>query len=276
MPIFAHAARALSLVAAIGCGADVACGHPPSPGGSVKPDTSDAPADRPAGVMAGNVMSTHGSPRLAALIPNRHDDGQERMPATTEPFGSPSKAARPSETTAKWIELQTRIRSEEATLAACRSNNGNCSAGARRFLEIVELGHKHHGRARLGEINRAVNVSIRPLSDRAQYGVDDFWASPLATLEAKAGDCEDYAIVKYVALLRSGTIPDDLRFVIVHDRRRNIDHAVVAVRLDEAWLILDNRHLILVNAEEARHYAPLLVLDHRGVRELAAAGPPHG
>ena len=176
--------------------------------------------------------------------------------------------------TARWAQLQTRILWDDETLAGCRSDNGNCSAGARQFLEIVELGRKHHGRARLGEINRAVNSSIRPMSDMAQYGVDDFWAAPLATLGSGAGDCEDYAIVKYVALLRSGTIPDDLRLVIVRDHKRKVDHAVLAVRFDGAWLILDNRQLILVNAEEARHYSPLIVLDHRGVRQLAAAGVP--
>ena len=272
--MFARMARTVSLVAAIGCGADVASGHPPSSDGSVKAGKGEAPADRTAAGVTETGLDSRGSPQLVALTPPRNGDGPERAPATAEPFGSRPTAARPREIAARWAEVQTRIRSEEETLAACRSDN--CSAAARRFLEIVELGRKQQGRARLGEINRAVNASIRPMSDMAQYGVDDFWAAPLATLESGAGDCEDYAIVKYVALLRSGTIPDDLRLVIVRDRRRNVDHAVVAVRFEGAWLILDNRQLILVNAEEARHYSPLLVLDHRGVRQIAAAGLPRG
>ena len=130
------------------------------------------------------------------------------------------------------------------------------------FQQITQ----HQGRARLGEINRAVNLSIKPMSDWAQYGVDDFWSAPLATLDAGAGDCEDYAIVKYIALRESGIVPDDLRLVIVRDVKRKTDHAVVAVRHDEEWLILDNRTLIIINAEKALHYNPLFVLDHRGVR----------
>jgi predicted transglutaminase-like cysteine proteinase len=31
------------------------------------------------------------------------------------------------------------------------------------------------GRARLAEINRAVNLTIKAISDRTQYGIDDFW-----------------------------------------------------------------------------------------------------
>jgi predicted transglutaminase-like cysteine proteinase len=55
--------------------------------------------------------------------------------------------------------------------------------------------------------------------------------------------------------------------------KRNTEHAVIVVRFDGAWLILDNRHLALVNAEEVRHYHPLFVMDHRGVSELSTAGP---
>jgi predicted transglutaminase-like cysteine proteinase len=186
-----------------------------------------------------------------------------------EPFGLRAIAAVPQETSeisAKWIELQSRIRAESETLEACRSGDGICPVAARRFLSIVEAGRQREGRARLGEINRAVNLSIKPVTDWAQYGVDDFWSAPLATLEIGAGDCEDYAIAKYVALRESGIAPDELRLVIVRDVKRNINHAVVAVREDQQWLILDNRTLIIANAEEARHLEPLFVLDHWGVR----------
>ena len=162
---------------------------------------------------------------------------------------------------AKWADLQSRVRAEEAILAACRAKSSNCSAGARRFFEIVELGRQRQGRARLGAINRAVNMSIRPMSDWARHGVDDFWSSPLATLEAGAGDCEDYALVKYVALLEAGIKPDDLRLFIVWHSRHRTAHAVLAVRLDEEWLLLDNMTLILVRAQEATHYHSLLALD---------------
>jgi predicted transglutaminase-like cysteine proteinase len=57
--------------------------------------------------------------------------------------------------------------------------------------------------------------------------------------------------VKYVALRETGTLSDDLRLVIVRDVRRSGEHAVVAVRFEAEWLLLDNRHLVLVKAEEA-------------------------
>jgi len=110
-----------------------------------------------------------------------------------------------------------------------------------------------------------VNFSIRPVSDGAQYGVADFWSAPLATLGSGAGDCDDYAVLKYVALREAGIAPDDLRFLIVYYPRRGTYHVVVAVHLGEEWLILDNLTLIMVNSSDARHYRPFFVVDHRGV-----------
>jgi predicted transglutaminase-like cysteine proteinase len=210
--------------------------------------------------------------RIALLTPSPKDHDQEHT-VIREPFDLQLTEALPNEVSAKWADLQSRIRSEEETLTACRAGSSECPAAARRFLQIIELGRQHHGRARLGVVNRAVNLSIKPASDRAQYGVDDFWAAPLATLGAGAGDCEDYAIVKYVALREAGIVPSDLRLMIVRDTKRKTDHAVLAVRLGEEWLILDNRTLIMVSADDARQYYPLFVLDHRGVRvpEFASA-----
>jgi predicted transglutaminase-like cysteine proteinase len=81
----------------------------------------------------------------------------------------------------------------------------------------------------------------------------------------------EQAIVKYVALREIGIAPDDLRLVIVLDVKYRTNHAVLAVRWDEQWLILDSKTLIMADAEELLHYRPLLVLDQRGARAPAAA-----
>jgi predicted transglutaminase-like cysteine proteinase len=180
-------------------------------------------------------------------------------------------AASPSEISARWAELYSRILSEEKTLAACRSGEDTCPTAARQFLHIIELGQQRQGRARLGEINRAVNLSIKPVREWARHAADDFWLAPIATLNAGVGDCKDYAIVKYVALRESGISPDDLRFVVVRDVKLKTDHAIVAVRLEEEWLVLDNRTLIMANAAEVRHYDPLFVLDDWGTRAVGIA-----
>ena len=202
---------------------------------------------------------------ITASLPSRDQEPTARDPA---PIWSWAATAMLSETSAKWADLQSRIRAEKETLAACRSGDRPCPAAARRFLSVIEQGRKRQGRARLGEINRAINLSIRPMSDLAQYGVEDYWASPLESLGSGAGDCEDYAIAKYVALEESGIAPADLQLEIVRDVKHQATHAVVTVRYKDEWLILDNRTLMIVNAEET-HYYPLLALDHQGVRTFA-------
>jgi predicted transglutaminase-like cysteine proteinase len=114
-------------------------------------------------------------------------------------------------------------------------------------------------------------MAIKPASDWAQYGYDDYWASPLQTLGSGAGDCEDYAIVKYVALRELGVGADDLRVVIVHDDKRLTEHAVVAVRSERKWLVLDNRTMAILNAEDARNYRPLFALNSTRALAVAAA-----
>jgi predicted transglutaminase-like cysteine proteinase len=184
-------------------------------------------------------------------------------------FGLSTSPARMGVLMAKWAELQARINADRAILANCRSGKNPCTAAARKFLNIIEAGRKRQGRARLGEINRAINLHVKPVSDRQQYDVEDYWASPLEMLTSHEGDCEDYAIAKYVALQAAGVAPDDLRLVIVRDVRHQATHAVVAARQDGEWLLLDNQTLVMVKANEVRSYLPLYVLDHGGVQAVA-------
>ena len=204
---------------------------------------------------------------LSRLTPAQKDHNEQHAIKSSQPLFE----ALTSDISAR-ADLQSRIQSEQETLAACRAGSTNCPAAARRFLQIVELGRQRQGRARLAEINRAVNFSVRPASDWAQYGVPDFWSAPLATLGVGAGDCEDYAVLKYVALREAGIAPDDLRFLLVYYPRRRTNHVVVAVHLGEEWLLLDNSTLIIVNSSDARHYRPLFVLDHRGVGVVGFGG----
>jgi predicted transglutaminase-like cysteine proteinase len=273
MSILVQVARTLCLIVAVGCGAVSANPYPPEPRVSGDAQAGEIPvAQSTASTSNKSKADNQGVARRLAVVTPTQEHDRARKPVLAEPFGLQTMAASPGEISAKWAALQTHIRSDQGTLATCRSNENDCPAAARAFLQIIEQGRQRQGRARIGEINRAVNLSIKPMADSVQHGIDDVWSAPLATFASGAGDCEDYAIAKYVALRESGTASDDLRLVVVRDVRRNADHAVVAVRFDGEWLILDNRHLVLVKAEEAPYYRPLFVMDHRGVGEFSTAG----
>jgi transglutaminase-like putative cysteine protease len=95
----------------------------------------------------------------------------------------------------------------------------------------------------------------------------DVWSSPMATFASGRGDCEDYAIAKMFALRASGIAAEDLRFVVARTRGGDA-HAVLAVRNDSQWIILDNRSMILVEDTQAHDLSPLFALDAAGVREF--------
>jgi predicted transglutaminase-like cysteine proteinase len=192
-----------------------------------------------------------------------------QSPEVTEPFGLNTVPVSNGEVLSKWIGVEADIRAENDILSRCRASAELCPAAARRFLAIVDQGQAQTGRARIGIINRAINLAIRPMSDLAQWGVIDRWSAPLVTLTTGLGDCEDYAIAKYVALKEVGMAAEDVKLIIVRDLAVGGEHAVVAVRFDGHWIILDNRWLILVEDSQIRQMVPLFVLDQSGVREFA-------
>jgi len=188
------------------------------------------------------------------------------LPATTEPFGMVASAVVSGPLNDKWLELAHRLDDEGVQLALCDGDRERCaSTAALRFLAIVDQARARDGRARLGEINRAINLAIRPVSDLAQYGEVDVWSSPLSTLRRGAGDCEDYAIAKYVALRQAGMAADDLRIIIFRDTIRGEDHAAAAARLDGHWLILDNQRMAMVDDANARSLRPLFIINDSGI-----------
>ena len=197
-----------------------------------------------------------------------------QSPISAEPFGLNTEQVATGEVLTKWNGVEADIRAENDILALCRTNPAQCPPAARNFLAIVAQGRAHTGRARIGIINRAFNLAIRPMSDLAQWGVLDRWSAPLETFTTGRGDCEDYAIAKYVALTQAGVAAEDVRLIIVHDLAVDENHAVVATRLNGNWIILDNRWLTLVKDSEMPRMVPLFALDQTGVRLLLPKAAP--
>ncbi len=189
-------------------------------------------------------------------------------PPVSEPFGLATVSVAIGDVLTKWNGVEEKIRADDKVLAHCRDNMQICPKAAQNFLSIIAQGQALIGRARIGVINRAVNMAIEPMSDMAQWGVPDRWSDPLETLTTGRGDCEDYAIAKYVALTAAGVPAQDVKLIVVRNTEANEDHAVVAVRNDGNWIILDNRWLIMFADVAMPNAIPLFVLDDDGVREF--------
>jgi len=67
-------------------------------------------------------------------------------------------------------------------------------------------------------VNVFFNRRIRYASDQEVWGQTDYWASPLEFMGKSAGDCEDYAIAKYMTLQMLGVPLEKLRMIYVRAR----------------------------------------------------------
>jgi len=199
----------------------------------------------------------------------RQDPATESDQQAPPLFGMETESVA-GELAAKWRAVEAEIDREQQVLAGCRAHQA-CPVVARSLLDIVAEGAGRSGRARVGLINRAVDLAITPTSDEAQWGVADHWSPPFETLQTHRGDCEDYAIVKYVALLQAGLSHDDVKIVILRNLLPKEDHAAVAARVDGQWLILDNRRLALVRDTEMVKSIPKFVLDEEGARRFVGS-----
>lgn len=198
-------------------------------------------------------------------------DSSKAAPQTSdEPFGLFAFRAPEGLLWKKWRSVQNSMRADVEAIAQCRSSDGDCSMLSSRFLSIVEAANRFSGDKRVETINSKVNNAVRYVSDYAQHGVADLWSSPLATMASGQGDCEDYAILKYALLLEAGVDKADLRLLLVKDLAVRQDHAVLAVRQNGRWLVLDNRRSAPFETADLAHFMPLFSLDQQGVSLFAA------
>lgn len=121
----------------------------------------------------------------------------------------------------------------------------------------------------LRAINQYVNQR-RYIIDPINWGVPDYWAVPWQFF-LKDGDCEDYAITKYVSLKLLGYATEAMRIVIVQDNNLDAIHAVLAVQLNNATYILDNQIEQVVPHSVIAHYTPIYSInEHAWWRHLPA------
>ena len=79
----------------------------------------------------------------------------------------------------------------------------------------------------------------------------------MGSFMTKDGDCEDYAIAKFMSLRQLGFDNGQMRVVVVDDLNLGVAHAILVVYLDGRAFVLDNQIASVVPAEIIRHYRPV-------------------
>jgi len=128
---------------------------------------------------------------------------------------------------------------------------------ARKYRKLVGNASNGHLSA-LRAINSWVNQAIVFTDDEELFSRADFWAGAEATLRLRRGDCEDIALTKMQLLAAAGIDREDMILTIARDLVRNSDHAVLIVRHDGRYYMLDNASDELFDASGAHDYRPIL------------------
>ena len=140
--------------------------------------------------------------------------------------------------------------------------------------------------AKLRKINDFVNRNITFDSDINIWQQTDYWATPLETIGIGRGDCEDFAILKYVSLRQTGVATSKLRLIYVKAHLptpvgpQTQAHMVLAYYASPSAdpLILDNLNPAILPASRRNDLNPVFSFNSEGIyagvsgRDKAATG----
>lgn len=153
----------------------------------------------------------------------------------------------------KWTGMLQRFEEEKIIVRNCKPTQTQECAYDNWETLLKKLGRMPK-RKQIETVNTYMNET-RYIVDPINWGIEDYWATP-GQFFYKDGDCEDYAIVKYMTLRRLGFKADLMRIVVLQDLNLGIAHAVLVVHVGGKDLVLDNQIKQVVEAKTIRHYKP--------------------
>ena len=178
-------------------------------------------------------------------------------------FGSLELRTNARKSDAEWQRVFARIQDEAGTYKECDDRQGTCHPALRKWRNAIKRMKGLVGHALLSAVNVQINRLIRYRNDKRAFGKTDHWASPVESLTG-FGDCEDFAILKYVTLTELGFSDERLKIVVVKDQSRGLGHAVLAVRTGTQIDILDNLAPQPLQHTEIVSYKPVYSVNRQG------------
>ena len=193
----------------------------------------------------------------AVLAETPVEAGQQRV----DLFGSQGTRFTGVPPSRKFLGVLERFATERAPLAGDCRNAGDtrCLPGKWRRL-LAELSDASP-LAQVVRVNRVLN-RVDYVDDAANYGAEDYWATPGEFL-TRGGDCEDYAVAKFLALRALGFDAERLQVAVVWDEELDIGHAVLVVDVEGRELVLDNRVSWPKPSRVIEHYRPLYAVSEK-------------
>ena len=137
-----------------------------------------------------------------------------------------------------WSALMEQHAQDQQVLDACIADKRQCPRYLRGVHRIVNGGRDLSERQQLSLVNQFINRRHAIRQNEYRPRGDDGWKS-MSTFLKEGGDCEDFAIAKYFLLRELGFESDDLRVVVVWDRKARAYHALLAVNTEPRAVLLE-------------------------------------
>lgn len=171
-------------------------------------------------------------------------------------FGSNETAHADISPFPKWTGALARYGSErQLEDSAC--STGPCTL--QRWKAFVTSLRSKERRQQLEAVNAYVNRTAYE-TDQVRYGMVDYWATPREFL-GRSGDCEDYAVAKYLSLRKLGWPTASLRIVVLNDERRRDLHAVLVAYHNGTAYVLDNLSSEVREHSAIENYRPIFSIN---------------
>jgi len=128
---------------------------------------------------------------------------------------------------------------------------------------------------KLNKVNAFFNRRMLYETDLAIWQQEDYWATPLEIMGRAAGDCEDFAIAKYITLQLLGVSNQNLRLIYVRAKvgASSVAHMVLGYypQPSEEPLILDNLITSVRIASQRSDLSPVFSFNNEGLWAGGAA-----
>ena len=195
----------------------------------------------PAGVSAAGPAGSGAAPRFVALF------------GTEEIFSADSSAFY------KWHGMLQRYAAERR--AACPRGESDACLPA-EWASLLQRLRGLDFRAQLDLVNAAINRHPY-VPSLVNWHESNRWETPFEFLR-RGGQCQDYAIAKYMLLREAGVPASRLRLVVLRDTRLGLDHAVTVAYLGGEALMLDNQLSSVVPVSSVHDYQPYYSINEQG------------
>jgi predicted transglutaminase-like cysteine proteinase len=161
----------------------------------------------------------------------------------------------------KWHGVLARFAAERRAEPLCAPGVAEpCQPAAWRALVASLKGLDL--RAKLDRVNAAINRHPY-VPSFVNWHESNHWETPFEFLR-KGGQCQDYAIAKYLLLREAGVPAAALRLVVLRDTHLGLDHAVTVALVEGEALVLDNQQPAVVPASRIDYYRPYYSINEQG------------